>query len=38
MAGFRPTRCVIGMAGELVKGFTTSHSQERKRPDQPIDE
>src|SRR5215218_9490924 len=38
MAGFRPTRCVIGMAGELVKGFTTSHSQERKRPDQPITE
>jgi cell division protein FtsA len=38
MAGFRPTRCVIGMAGELVKGFTTSHSQERRRPDQPITE
>ncbi|MFN8620546.1 MAG: cell division FtsA domain-containing protein [Chloroflexota bacterium] len=36
MAGFRPDKCVIGMAGELVKGFTTSHSQERKRPDQPI--
>ena len=29
---------VIGIAGELVKGFTTSHSQERKRPDQPITE
>lgn len=38
MAGFRPDRCVIGMAGELVKGFTTSHSQERKRPDQAINE
>ena len=38
MAGFRPTQVVIGIAGELVKGFTTSHSQERKRPDQPITE
>ena len=38
MAGFRPNQCVIGMAGELVKGFTTSHSQERRRPDQPITE
>ena len=38
MAGFRPDRCLIGMAGELVKGFTTSHSQERRRPDQPITE
>jgi cell division protein FtsA len=36
MAGFRPTQVVIGIAGELVKGFTTTHSQERKRPDQPI--
>ena len=25
MAGFRPTQVVIGIAGELVKGFTTSH-------------
>jgi cell division protein FtsA len=33
MAGFRPTQVVIGIAGELVKGFTTSHSQERARPD-----
>jgi cell division protein FtsA len=31
MAGFRPTQVVIGIAGELVKGFTTTHSQERKR-------
>jgi cell division protein FtsA len=36
MAGFRPTQCVIGIAGELVKGFTTTHSQERKRADAPI--
>ncbi len=36
MAGFRPTQVVIGIAGELVKGFTTTHNQERKRPDQPI--
>jgi cell division protein FtsA len=36
MAGFRSTQVVIGIAGELVKGFTTSHSQERKRPDSPI--
>jgi cell division protein FtsA len=38
MAGFRPTQVLIGIAGELVKGFTTTHSQERKRPDQPITE
>ncbi len=36
MAGFRPSQCVIGIAGELVKGFTTTHSQERKRADTPI--
>jgi cell division protein FtsA len=36
MAGFRASQVVIGIAGELVKGFTTTHSQERKRPDQPI--
>ena len=36
MAGFRPSQVVIGIAGELVKGFTTTHTQERKRPDQPI--
>src|SRR5689334_5505319 len=36
MAGFRPTQVVIGIAGELVKGFTTTLTQERKRPDQPI--
>ncbi len=38
MAGFRPTQVVIGIAGELVKGFTTTHGQERKKPDQPITE
>ena len=38
MAGFRPSQVVIGIAGELVKGFTTTHSQERKQPDQPITE
>jgi cell division protein FtsA len=38
MAGFRPSQVVIGIAGELVKGFTTTSSQERKKPDQPITE
>src|SRR4051812_1366248 len=38
MAGFRPRDVVIGIAGELVKGFTTTHSQERKKPDLPITE
>jgi cell division protein FtsA len=38
MAGFRPRQVVIGIAGELVKGFTTTHSQERKKPDLPITE
>jgi len=38
MAGFRPSAVVIGIAGELVKGFTTVHSQERTRPDVPIAE
>ncbi|HEY7590114.1 MAG TPA: cell division FtsA domain-containing protein [Candidatus Limnocylindrales bacterium] len=36
MAGFRPTQVVIGIAGELVKGFTTTWSQERKKPASPI--
>jgi cell division protein FtsA len=36
MAGFRPTQCVIGIAGELVKGFTTTHVQDRKKSDTPI--
>ena len=38
MAGFRPTQVVIGIAGELVKGFTTTHDQERKKPDAVITE
>ena len=38
MAGFRPSQVVIGIAGELVKGFTTTRSQERKKPDAPITE
>jgi cell division protein FtsA len=36
MAGFRPTQCVVGIAGELVKGFTTARSLERRRADTPI--
>lgn len=36
MAGFRPSQVVIGIAGELVKGFTTVHVQERRKPTQPI--
>jgi cell division protein FtsA len=38
MAGFRPSQVVIGIAGELVKGFTTVHDQQRARPEQPITE
>src|SRR5438105_2737130 len=38
MAGFRPSQVVIGIAGELVKGFTTVHLQERKKPSQKISE
>ncbi|MEO7664022.1 MAG: cell division FtsA domain-containing protein [Candidatus Limnocylindrales bacterium] len=38
MAGFRPSQVVIGIAGELVKGFTTAHSQERAKPDAQITE
>src|SRR6478609_7492584 len=38
MAGFRPSQVVIGIAGELVKGFTTNHDHERKRADTPITE
>ena len=32
MAGYRSTQVIVGIAGELVKGFTTSVSQERKKP------
>src|SRR5207342_2596539 len=38
MAGFRPDQVVIGIAGELVKGFTTTMTQERKKPDAPIND
>src|SRR5437762_3419233 len=38
MAGFRPSQVVIGIAGELVKGFTTVHLQERKKPSDKITE
>ncbi len=36
MAGFRPEQVVIGIAGELVKGFTTVLDQQRARADVPI--
>src|SRR6187399_3473501 len=36
MAGFRSTQVVIGIAGELVKGFTTSRNLERRKPNQAI--
>lgn len=36
MAGFRSRQVIVGIAGELVKGFTTAYSQERRRPDQQI--
>ncbi len=38
MAGFRPTQVVIGIAGELVKGFTTTLTQERRKPGVPIND
>jgi cell division protein FtsA len=36
MAGYRPEQVVIGIAGELVKGFTTFHDQQRLKPDLPM--
>jgi cell division protein FtsA len=36
MAGFRPEQVVIGIAGELVKGFTTVVDQQRPKADLPI--
>src|SRR4051794_11243018 len=36
MAGYRPEQVVIGIAGELVKGFTTVVDQQRVRADVPI--
>jgi cell division protein FtsA len=38
MAGFRPEQVVIGIAGELVKGFTTVHDQQRVKADLSITE
>src|SRR5262245_55493259 len=38
MAGFRPEQVVIGIAGELVKGFTTVVDQQRPKADLPITE
>jgi cell division protein FtsA len=36
MAGRDARKVVIGIAGELVKGFTTTRSIERKRPDSAV--
>jgi cell division protein FtsA len=36
MAGFRASQVVIGIAGELVKGFTMTRAQDRRRADRPI--
>src|SRR4026208_2150936 len=36
MAGVRATQVVIGIAGELVKGFTSSRNLERRKPNQAI--
>src|SRR3954452_24387345 len=38
MAGYRPEQVVIGIAGELVKGFTTVVDQQRPKADLPIDQ
>ena len=38
MAGFRPEQVVIGIAGELVKGFTTVTDQQRLKADVPLTE
>jgi cell division protein FtsA len=38
MAGFRSRQVVVGIAGELVKGFTISRDQQRPRPERPISE
>jgi cell division protein FtsA len=36
MAGRPAAKVIIGIAGELVKGFTTTRSIERKRPDSSV--
>ncbi|HXG26032.1 MAG TPA: cell division FtsA domain-containing protein [Candidatus Binatia bacterium] len=38
MAGFRPEQVIIGIAGELVKGFTTILDQQRPHADAPINQ
>src|SRR3954453_12892949 len=38
MAGFRPKQVVIGIAADVVKGFTTRLTQERRKPALPITE
>lgn len=37
-AGFQAKRCVIGIAGELVKGVTNTIRYRRPQPDRPLDE
>lgn len=37
-AGFQAKRCVIGIAGELVKGVTSTIRYRRPEPDRPLDE
>jgi len=36
MAGRDASKVIVGIAGELVKGFTTTRSLERKRPDSAV--
>ena len=36
MSGRRAEKVVIGIAGELVKGFTTTRTAERRRPDSAV--
>jgi cell division protein FtsA len=38
MAGFRPDQVVIGIAGELVKGSTSTTTSGREDPRRPLDE
>ena len=37
-AGLQAKRCVIGIAGELVKGVTNTIRYRRPQPDRPLDE
>jgi cell division protein FtsA len=36
MSERHPEKVVVGIAGELVKGFSTTRTAERKRPDAPV--